>query len=30
MKKDKMKKKMMGYNAGGLQMVEKDGKKVPL
>tara|TARA_R110000823_G_scaffold244617_1_gene368874 strand:- start:166 stop:693 length:528 start_codon:yes stop_codon:yes gene_type:complete len=29
MKKDKMKKKMMGYNAGGLQMVEKDGKKVP-
>ena len=29
MKKDKMKKKMMGYKAGGLQMVEKDGKKVP-
>ena len=24
-----MKKKMMGYKAGGLQMVEKDGKKVP-
>ena len=30
MKKDKMKKnKMMGYKAGGLKMVEKDGKKVP-
>ena len=29
MKKDMKKKKMMGYKAGGLKMVEKGGKKVP-